>query len=145
MPTYRKKLTPEQIARRAELRKADRLRRIEKLKEYARGWKDPAMIPVLLARSAAGRKAVAIRKELRTRAIQSFLRKQPGRLTKTQWLDVLARGESEMVSIMRQISPATPADLRAKGPEHLFRKMTRLGLLRMDLETSLWLNPFRAI
>lgn len=145
MPTYRKRLTPEQIARRAELRKAERLRRIEKLREYARGWKDPAQIPILLARSAAGRKAIAMRKELRTRTLQTFLRKQPGRLTKTQWLDVLARGEDEMRAIMRQISPSTVPDFRAKSAKHLFRTMIRNGMLELDLVTSLWTNPYRSV
>lgn len=144
MPTYRKKLTPEQIARRAELRKAERLRRIAKLREYAAAWKDPAQIPIMLARSAAGRKAVAMNQELRSRAIRAFLRKQPGRLTKPQWLDVLARGDLEIRGIMQQISPSSRPYLRAKSAEHLFRTMTRKGLLRLDLSTSLWENPHRA-
>lgn len=145
MPTYRKKLTPEQIARRAEMRKAERLRRIAKLREYSAAWKDPAQVPIMLARSAAGRKAVAMNQELRTRAITSFLRKQPGRLTKPQWLDILARGGPEIRQIMRQISPGSRDYLRAKSPDHLFRTMTRKGLLRLDLSTSLWENQHRAV
>jgi len=144
MPTYRKKLTPEQIVRRAELRKAERLIRIQKLREYAAAWKDPAQVPIMLARSAAGRKSVAKYQELRFRAITSFLRKQPGRLTKSEWVNVLARGAYEIRQIMKQISPGSRDNLRAKSAEHLFRTMTRKGILRMDLSTSLWENPHRA-
>lgn len=146
MPTYRPRLTPEQIAKREARRKAHRDLRIKTLREYAAGWKDPATREKLLARSAFGRRCIKERKELRSRTLQKFLTKQPSRMTKQGWTDLLAASEQELKAIMRSISPGTRRQsFRAKTSMHLFRTMVREGLLTLDLESSSYLNNYRVI
>jgi len=146
MPTYRPRLTPEQIAKREARRKAHRDLRIKTLREYAAGWKDPVTREKLLARSAFGRRCIKERKELRSRTLQKFLTKQPSRMTKQGWTDLLAASEQELKAIMRSISPGTRRQsFRAKTSMHLFRTMVREGLLTLDLESSSYLNNYRVI
>jgi hypothetical protein len=146
MPTYRPRLNPEQIAKREARRKAHRDLRIKTLREYAAGWKDPATREKLLARSAFGRRCIKERKELRSRTLQKFLTKQPSRMTKQGWTDLLAASEQELKAIMRSISPGTRRQsFRAKTSMHLFRTMVREGLLTLDLESSSYLNNYRVI
>jgi hypothetical protein len=146
MPTYRPRLTPEQIAKREARRKAHRDLRIKTLREYAAGWKDPAIREKLLARSAFGRRCIKERKELRSRTLQKFLTKQPSRMTKQGWTDLLAASEQELKAIMSSISPGTRRQsFRAKTSMHLFRTMVREGLLTLDLESSSYLNNYRVV
>lgn len=146
MPTYRTRLTPEQIAKRQARRKAHRELRIKTLREYAAGWKDPAMRQKLLARSAFGRRCIQERKQLRSKTLQKFLTKQPSRMTKQGWTDLLAAKENEIKEIMRSISPGTKRQsFRAKTSVHLFRTMLREGLLTLDLESASYVNNYRLI
>ena len=142
MPTYKTRLTPDQIAKRVARRKAHRELRIKTLREYAAGWKDPVIRESLLARSAFGRKCIQERKQIRTMALQRFLSKQPMNASKERWISLLASHEMDIVKIMTAISPGTRAGLRAKSAEHLFRKMVRTKMLTLNVETQSYENNY---
>jgi hypothetical protein len=143
MAYYRKKRTPAQIEADRVRQKIARGKRIQILKSYQEQWDNPETEPLMLARSASGRRTIAEHQAIIEQAVQRFLQRQPDNLTKTRWLDVLHRGYDQIMENARMISPGSRPKLRAKDEANLFRTLVRKGYLRLDTNTGLWENACR--
>jgi hypothetical protein len=145
MAYYRKKRTQAQIEADRVRQKIARGKRIQILKSYQEQWDNPETEPLMLARSASGRRTIAEHQAIIEQAVQRFLQRQPDNLTKTRWLDVLHRGYDQIMENARMISPGSRPKLRAKDEVNLFRTLVRKGYLRLDTNTGLWENACRMV
>jgi hypothetical protein len=143
MAYYRKKRTPDQEKADQLRKQIARTKRVNVLKEYRAQWDNPETKPIMLARSASGRRSIAEHQAILEQAVQRFLQRQPESLTKVRWLDVLCRGYDQITQNARMVSPGSRPKLRAKDEANLFRTFVRKGYLRLDAETGLWNNTCR--
>jgi hypothetical protein len=143
MAYYRKKRTPAQEEADRVRQKIARAKRVQTLKTYQEQWDNPETEPIMLARSASGRRTIAEHQAILEQAVHRFLQRQPESLTKVRWLDVFCRGYDQIMQNARMVSPGSRPKLRAKDEANLFRTFVRKGYLRLDAKTGLWNNTCR--
>jgi hypothetical protein len=145
MAYYRKKRTPAQEEADRVRQKIARAKRIQTLKTYQEQWDNPETEPIMLARSASGRRTIAEHQAIIQQAVERWLQRQPETLTKTRWLDAMHRGYDQIMLNAKMISPGSRVRLRAKDEANLFRTLVRKGYLSLDIKTGLWENRCRLL